>query len=264
MRILIQFGIFLAISAMIYSEEGASANEAMMDRENDSKPLAFMSAREMFSDRDALALAEAGAKGNLDRIDELVGKGVDVNHQGNRGVTPLFWAMQNSAGFRRLLEYGADPNIVFEDGASVMHWAARAEDVDILRLALEFGGDPNVLGGQDGITPIFRALTNREALRVLLDAGADIDAQKRGWEMGGRNVGGGVTPVMAAANLAQFDVVYFFLESGADYSIEDERGDTLSNLVANYCGAFKAGSESEKWHRKVVEWLRERGVEVSR
>ncbi|MDQ2070768.1 ankyrin repeat domain-containing protein [Natronospira bacteriovora] len=264
MRTFIYVMAFTAVSLTIAVVLGSNSisGENAMGSEVDSKPVAHMSAREMFPDRRVRALARAAGRGSIDRIDGLVEKSIDVNYQGRRGATPLFWAMQNAAGFRRLLEHGANPNVVFDDGGSVMHWAARAEDSDILKTALEFGGDPNLVAGEEGITPIFRALTNRRAIEILLESGANIDAQKRGWKLGDRRIGGGITPVMEAADLAQFDIVLFLLESGADFRIESDRGDTLADLVASYQGAFKAGSSTEKAYKEVIVWLCDRGVSM--
>ncbi len=86
------------------------------DQQAKQELVAFMSLEIMFPDPQVRALAKAAGRGRIRKIDELFGRGVDVNARGTSGATPLFWAMKNAKGFRRLLELGADPNAVFEDG----------------------------------------------------------------------------------------------------------------------------------------------------
>jgi len=51
-------------------------------------------------------------------------------------------------GFKALLKLGANPNVLFDDGGTVMHWAARMDSTEFLQAALEHGGDPNLRGGR--------------------------------------------------------------------------------------------------------------------
>src|SRR6056297_2375536 len=71
-----------------------------------SELVAFMSLETMFPEPRLRALARAAGRGNVRRIDALVREGVDVNGRGTSGAVPLFWAMHDIRGFRRLLELG--------------------------------------------------------------------------------------------------------------------------------------------------------------
>jgi ankyrin repeat protein len=241
------------------------SEEAFNKRQQQELPI-LMSLETMFPDRQVRALAEAAGKGKIQVIEELVAKGVDVNARGKKNATPLFWALRNSnlKGFTKLLELGADPNVVFGDG-SVMHWATQHEDIAFLKATLRHGGNPNLLAGQFSETPLFETIVlvgkdRREAMRLLLASGADINARTTA-EFSKMAIGG-QTPVMKAAGLGRFDIVYELLEAGADYKIKNDSGHDLAVRVGQKRGAFISGSPQEKDLQKVIAWLSERGVEI--
>lgn len=215
--------------------------------------VAFMTLETMFPDPRVRALAKAAGKGKIKKIEQLVTDGVSVNSKGTKDATPLFWAMSNFNGFKRLLELGADPNVVFGDGGSVMHWAVTAKDERMLKAALAHGGNPNLRAGHYGETPLFDALSmGINVIETLLAAGADINAKAKD----------GDTPVIVAAGVARFELVHKLLERGADYSIKDGIGRDLADAVASNIGLLKPGSESAKWQAKVIEWLQGKGVVI--
>ena len=225
-------------------------NEAQSQR-----VVAFMSLETMFTDRQVRALAKAAGDGNINKIEQLVKEGVSVNSKGTQGATPLFWALRNYDGFKRLLELGADPNVVFGngDGGSVVHAAVTAKDERFLKAVFQHGGNPNLVDNQSGYTPLFSALPmGVRTVETLLDAGASINAQDRF----------GNTAAIAAAGRGRFEIVYKLLERGADYTLKDSTGHDLADEVASVVGMLRPGSESAKWQTKVIGWLRAKGVEI--
>jgi len=242
----------IALACGAESADMSSAESAARERTS-KNVLAYMTLETMFPDARVRSLASAAGEGDLAEVDRLVADGVNVNARGTRDATPLFWSLRDRSGFTKLLELGADPNVVFGDGGSVMHWAARAEDTDLLRAALRHGGDPNLVAGSFGSTPMFEAIgRNNASIELLLDAGADIDAQSSN----------GDTAAMVAAGRGRFDVVYLLLSRGASYSVTNENGVTLADRVADKQGAMDPDHELARWLDKVVGWLREHGVEV--
>jgi ankyrin repeat protein len=219
------------------------------------RTLTLMTLEIMFPDENARALARAAAKGNISKIDELVRSGVDVDAKGTQGATPLFWAMANHEGFKRLLELGANPNIVYGDGNTVIHMAVTLPDRRILESMLKHGGNPNLRdGGAFRSTPIFEVPTQKkDRIDLLLEAGADINSQDSRF---------GTTPVMSAAGRGDYELAYYLLEKGADYRIRNNAGETLASRVSKKIGFLRPGSEYEKWQIKVINWLESRGVRV--
>lgn len=242
-------------------------SEEAFNKRQQQELVILMPLETMFPDRQVRALAEAAGKGKIKFIDELIDKGVDVNARGKKNATPLFWALRNSNlnGFMRLLELGADPNILFADG-SIMHWAAKHENIAFLEVALQYDGDPNLVAGQFSETPLFETIglagnDRKENRQLLLESGADINAKTV--EESSYLPIGGQTPVMKAAGLGRFDIVYELLEVGADYKIKNDSGHDLASRVAQDVGAFVSGSPQEKDLQKVITWLSERGVNIS-
>ncbi len=221
--------------------------------------IAYMSLETMFPDNDVRALAKAAGKGNVEKVKELVDKGIDVNATGTSGVTPLFWTMRNIEGFKILLKLGADPNIRFGDQGdqgSVMHWAVRSNDERFLEEALEHGGNPNLVAGQFDETPLIVAASpeGKSKASILLDRGADIDAQRLS----------GDTAIIVAARLGQFDLVYELLERGADFTIRNKNGRDLLDTIAFRRRTMDPDNELTRWMNKVIEWLDRRGAHLPR
>lgn len=242
-------------------------SEEAFNKRQQQELVILMPLETMFPDRQVRALAEAAGKGKIKLVDELVKKGIDVNARGKKDATPLFWALRNSNiyGFKKLLAAGAEPNILFASG-SIMHWAAKHENIAFLKAALQYGGNPNLIAGQFGETPLFETISlvrndRKENRRLLLESGADINARTVD-ESSYLSIGG-QTPVMKAAGLGRFDIVYELLEAGADYKIKNDSGHDLVSKVAQDVGAFVSGSPQEKDLQKVITWLSERGVNIS-
>lgn len=192
------------------------------DRETARTVVQYMSIQTMFPDPELRNLAKAAARGNLDSVRQKVHDGVDVNGRGVQNTTPLVWAMQNPSGFEALLELGADPNVVFGQGDTVIHWAAELGNQRLLKAALAHGGNPNLAAGLWGDTPLHRAATTNDVVfDELLRAGAEIDARDEN----------GNTPVMVAAMVARYDLVLSLLEKGASFDVPNRHGLSLKNQV---------------------------------
>jgi hypothetical protein len=73
-------------------------------------------ADDYFTDPQVIALCHAIEANDLDEIDRLVAAGANVNALGKGNMTPLLCAFPDNklARFRRLLEHGANPNVVVE------------------------------------------------------------------------------------------------------------------------------------------------------
>ena len=216
----------------------------------------YMSLDRMFPDRWVRTLASAAARGRIGRVDELLAEGVDPNTRGTSGATPLWWAFRkrNLDGFVRLLEAGADPNLVMGiSDTTVMHEAVLPDDLRFLQAALAHGGDPDVREGNLNATPAFETIVavkpgDVRALEMLMAAGADLEAEDED----------GYTLAMGADNRP--DILYELLIRGADYRKTYPNGDTLLGDVSRFCA--KAQPKWQVHCRKVIEWLARQGVEL--
>ena len=228
--------------------------EKKFNEEQSRTLVSFMSLETMFPDPEVRALAKAAGDGKIKKIEQLVKEGGSVNARGTQGATPLFWAMGNFAGFKKLLELGADPNVVYADGNSVMLAAVTVKDRRILQAALEHGGNPNLPAGDStGRTPIFDAMsTGIDMVDLLLKHGADINARNKLSN----------TPILTAAGRGDFEIVYHLLERGADYTLKDRNGYDLAKEISTTLGKLRPGTKWAKWQTKVIEWLEAKGVEI--
>lgn len=213
------------------------------------KVLIHMDIETMFPSVKLRKLANAAGRGNTSLVDALISEGVDVNSRGIENATALFWSMRNEEGFNHLLAKGADPNVVFGDGGSVMHWAARQQDCDMLISALKHGGNPNLRAGMFGGSPAFETITAGKnkgtppCLEVLLAHGSNIEFRDNN----------GKTLLFLATDIARFDVALYLLEEGANPSVQDVKGRTIRTLLNSYQGAFKEGSTTES------NWIKLKG-----
>ena len=182
----------------------------------------------------------------------LLEQGANADQTDQYGMTPLHYAveMRKPALLEALLAHGADPNAQLTsglpfrrgdyvgrevyNGASPFWLAARLGDLDVMRVLLAAGADPE-LRSANGVTPLMVAagLTQTdsrmvaqdsllEAVTMLtLDVGADIHAVDRG----------GQTAVHGAANVSGDALIRFLVDQGADPMAEDRRGRTPHDVA---------------------------------
>ena len=121
--------------------------------------------------------------GSLEIVRLLLKHSADVNvRDGKHGDTPLHTAMgcNNKEAIRLLLEAGADPNAVSDQGEGPLRWAVERNDLEKAKLFLTFGAEKtiNAFGGFCGDTALGLAARNLNVpmVELLLSAGADPEA----------------------------------------------------------------------------------------
>ncbi len=129
-----------------------------------------------------------------------------------------------------LLEKGADPKIILEDGCNLLHYALRndekGEALETVKTLIDAGVDIN--GGEEhGITPLMGAIlqhskiTERESspeiVELLLKKGARVNVFTTVDEC---------TPLMLAAGDGHNGIVRMLIKYGADIMLADPDGET--------------------------------------
>jgi uncharacterized protein len=119
---------------------------------------------------------------------------------------------QDNTAVRSLIQQKADVNAVLPDGATALHWAANADDLDTVNLLIQAGADVKVKD-RYGFTPLYFAATNGNAavIRKLLEAGADPNAADASGE----------TALMTATRSGNADALKALLQNGARVNAQD-------------------------------------------
>ncbi|UPJ47412.1 ankyrin repeat domain-containing protein [Bradyrhizobium sp. 200] len=124
-------------------------------------------------------LHAAAARGDVADIEARVAASENKEALDARHRTPLhvavYWKQHDAA--RALIRLGADPNKLDIDRYDIITIAAVANDVPMLRIALEGGGNPKAVTSRyDGTALIAAAhLGHAEVVRTLIAAKAPLD-----------------------------------------------------------------------------------------
>ena len=199
-------------------------------------------------------------QGNLENVRDLIQDGINLDIPDEYGVTALQYSIEN--GYidivKLLLISGADPNIEncllindgqlfidanskgIEDGAvaiehiikeiqnlkstSALHVAIKRNDMESLKLLLEYGADPNVLD-LGCCSPLHWAATknNLTAAKLLLETKANPNLQDLAKS----------TAIHEAVRKNNIEIVKLLLRYGANPNIEDIGGETAFDLVSD-------------------------------
>ena len=174
-------------------------------------------------------------------VKELLARGADPNAKNDSGVAALIPATDNLESTRMLVEAGAEVNARTEAGDTALIVAAqRAGGARVVEYLLDKGANLKT-ATNDGATALHRAAEcgDVDVLKLLVDKGADVDAQRKS-PFGGR------TPLASAVVFGHGAAVRYLLSKGAKANIGDAG---LSRAV------FQGNVE-------IVKALLEAGVEV--
>ena len=170
-------------------------------------------------------LHEAAAKGDAAEIEKLIKEGEKPNIQDSRSRTPLHVAvyLKQHAAARALLTHGANPNALEIDKYDIVTIAAVANDIAMLKIALEGGASArNITSRYDGTALIAAAhLGHVEVVKLLIAAKAPLNhVNNLGWTalMESITLGNG-----GANHTATLKAL---VEAGADVNIADRQSIT--------------------------------------
>ncbi len=233
----------------------------------------------LFQSTPAWSLAKAVEAGDVIKIkEEVLQKKVSVDYQESRfGQTLLLLAIFNSDYdiAKTLLELGANPNLHDTyKGETAVIVAAGNDDPKYLKLVLDYKGDPNSIenvssGPQKRIAsqrnsaltravlPSIIGKKNLEKVKLLVEAGADINYTKKGIIQ---------TALGEALTQGQMDVALYLIEKGADYtkpitSTVLEGGEDVSVLYILRCSIIDLDSEQYKKKMEVIAFLKTKGLD---
>ena len=241
--------------------------------------------------RDIDALVAAAAKGDSERITQLLKKGVDINGKASRnardsgGRTALMAAAAygRTEAVNLLLSKGAKVNERHEVGGTALTSAASRGHLAVVKALLKAGADPNVMvGSMHGgiVTALMFAMNPKNSdwpkvVDELVTAGAPLNPQNQfylsplRWIIDendpsmlqvllkrGLNVNlvdeDGSTPLMYAARYGSPDMVRALIDAGADLNAKNKDGETALTIAEKH--------SLNNWGQAVVQILKQRGA----
>jgi ankyrin repeat protein len=255
------------------------------------------------------ALLVSVQNGLYDVANYLVEHGADINKQNVKGWSPLYLAIKHRTVetgtiplpnadqalpfVSLLLDRGVNVNVrakadteirngfratwLLENGATPFLRAALCGDIEVMRMLLAHGADPNI-NTADGTTPLMAAAgvgytdgfihdiseeTTIEAMKLILDIGADVNAQNKR----------GLTALHGAAHKASLAEIQLLVDRGADLGIRDSGEERfggsgakkpLGLLPLNWAEGVPIGPQSAIYHAEAVDLItklmKEKGV----
>ena len=147
--------------------------------------------------RGQTALMRAINYGRSDVVRLLVDRGAAVGMRDVVGGTALMWAARygDHSTIEMLLAAGADPEAVDKLGLRALHWASLRGNLKTTKALLDNQADVNAQSEGRLLTPLMCAARRgyTEVIKVLLEAGADLDATDQAgrtamsWAMNGNH-----------------------------------------------------------------------------
>lgn len=130
-------------------------------------------------------LGWAATRANTEIAGMLLKAGADPNLTNELGIGPLVLAITNGSAemVTLLLSNRADPNVARENGETPLMTAARMGRTDFMKLLLAKGAAVNAREKKYGQTALMWAAGQPEAVRMLLQHGADIRATTKAWDV---------------------------------------------------------------------------------
>ena len=175
-------------------------------------------------------LHAAAAAGNVAEIEKLAGAGASLEDKDGNSRTPLHVAvfMGKRDAARALLRLGANPNALDGQRYDIITIASVANDVPMLKLAIEGGASAkNVTSSYDGTALIAAAhLGHAEVVRTLIAAGAPLDhVNNLGWTALIESI------VLGDGGKNHTDTLEALVKAGASLGLADRAGFTPLRLA---------------------------------
>jgi uncharacterized protein len=246
--------------------------------------------------------------GHYNIAEFLLNSGANPNIANEKGWSPLYLTVKNrniETGtipvpntdqafpfLLKLLAKGVDPNIrskanteirngqratwFNEAGATPFIRAALCGDVEVMKLLLIQGADPNI-ATLDGTTPLMAAAgvgysegfihdrseeETLQAMKLILDLGADVNAKNAQ----------GLTALHGAAHKAALGEIQLLVDHGADLMARDKPGNTRYGdateglLPLDWAEGVTVGVQSAIYHEDAVnlitKLMKERGLSL--
>jgi len=230
--------------------------------------------KEAFETTPYTEAAQAIRRDDVDSLRQLIGRGLDVNHETKEVRTAwgrdtvhllLYAAASDSVKVAEvLLEAGADVNKATKGGMTALIMGAPSPNEALFDLLLvRYKADPNkVMRVGVPQTALMFLLQERRALEdkrfdraaKLIRNGANVNL----------DLGGGETAAIVFSSLGDWRAVQWLLVNGAHHEARDRFATVMCYLRNSYRANVLAPSEAFTYRDQVRDWLLAKGVARSR
>jgi ankyrin repeat protein len=177
---------------------------------------------------DWLPVHVAASQGNIQALNILVRKGVDLNKltyfgPHSNGASPLHLAIANHQveAVKYLINVGASVDIKNTQGVAPIEVAVMLDSFELTKVLLASEADPNTIN-DNGVTPLMLAVQRNKLpiVQILVDAGANIDTPTSGSIIS--------TPLIEsiATDSVEVEITKFLISQGADLNLASFKGET--------------------------------------
>ena len=175
-------------------------------------------------------LHAAAARGDIAEIEKRIAAGENKEAVDARQRTPLHVAVYQKKhdAARALIKLGADPNKLEIDRYDIITIAAVANDVPMLKIAIDGGGNPKAVTSRyDGTALIAAAhLGHAEVVKMLIAAKAPLDhVNNLKWTALIESI------VLGNGGPSHTETLRALVEAGANVTIADDSGATPLGLA---------------------------------
>jgi ankyrin repeat protein len=142
----------------------------------------------------------------------------------NREMAALTFnnAPEDIANAARLVEAGANPNILFKHGQTALLWALDCGCTEVARFLIEKGTDVNIRGICGYTALVYASCSGNTAIaRLLLEKGADVNARSHGE----------YTLLMYTSIHGRIETARLLLMHGADLDTRNDDGRNARGLA---------------------------------
>ena len=186
--------------------------------------------------KDCPAIFQAIDKENHNVIDLLLKYNVDLNIENQYGETPLLFLLKGGFFYKylkssvfimeKLLENGADADILGEDGDTAIHYMVRYPHFsDMFEVLFKYKHNININAKNRYSNTALREAVkygNSQAVEFLIKKGANLNIQDMH----------GFTAAMLAVNINSIQILSFILKQSPDLSIVNDNGDNILHILA--------------------------------
>ena len=206
----------------IYSDCSKELLQALVDRVTDVNAV---------NKDNVTALMLACRKRRTDAINVLLKANSDPNIVNTYGETCLHLAVRGFCSkkmIQTIIDHGADVNATNKNNMTALVIACVMGNKDAIRVLLNAGADPNIadVDGNTWLHGAVRGECTKVVLEAIIGKGADVNTTNKD----------GATPLMIACGKGNKDDIKLLLHAGADPNITDDNGNTwLHEAVRGEC-----------------------------